>query len=60
MSEELKQVFISYTEGDDDFRIVGKDHEEVLKYLCLFLNDQLNFPYTFSMEYKPKEVNDEL
>ena len=55
----MKQVFISYTEGDDDFRIVGKDHEEVLKYLCLFLNDQLNFPYTFSMEYKPKEVNDE-
>ena len=59
MSEEMKQVFISYTEGDDDFRIVGKDYEEVLKYLCLFLNDQLNFPYTFSMGYKPKEKSNE-
>ena len=55
----MKQVFISYTEGDDDFRIVGKDYEEVLKYLCLFLNDQLNFPYAFSMGYKPKEKSNE-
>lgn len=55
----MKEVFVSFVgdrDGeDDDFRIVGKDYEEVLKYLCLFLNDQLNFPYTFSMEYKPKE-----
>jgi hypothetical protein len=46
---DLKQVFISYTEGDDDFRIVGKDYKEVLKYLCLFLNDQSNFPYRFTL-----------
>jgi len=54
----MKQVFISYTEGDDDFRIVGKDYQEVLKHLCVFLNDQLNFPYQFSMEYIPKEIED--
>jgi hypothetical protein len=47
----MKQVFVSYTEGDDDFRIVGKDYEEVLKYLCLFLNDQDNFPYRFGLTF---------
>jgi hypothetical protein len=49
----MKEVFISFIgdrDGeDDDFRIVGDDYEEVLKHLCLFLNDQLNFPYQFSM-----------
>ena len=46
----MKEVYISYTEGDDDFRIVGEDYKEVLEYLCLFLNDQMNFPYRFSLE----------
>ena len=55
----MKEVYISYTEGDDDFRIVGDDYKEVLEHLCMFLNDQLNFPYTFSMEYKPKENQNE-
>ena len=52
MNDTMKQVFISYTEGDDDFRIVGKDYEEVLKYLCLFLNDQENFPYRFGLKHE--------
>lgn len=52
----MKQIFISYTEaGDnfdaqDDFRIIGDDYEEVLKNLCLFLNDQENFPYRFGFK----------
>jgi hypothetical protein len=46
----MKEVYISYTEGDDDFRIVGEDYKEVLEYLCLFLNDQMNFPYRFSLK----------
>jgi hypothetical protein len=46
----MKQVFISYTEGVDDFRIMGDNYQEVLKNLCLFLNDQENFPYRFSLK----------
>lgn len=46
----MKEIYISYTEGDDDFRIVGEDYKEVLEHLCLFLNDQLNFPYRFSLK----------
>ena len=52
----MREVYISYTEaGDnfddrDDFRIVGEDYKEVLEYLCLFLNDQMNFPYRFSLK----------
>ena len=51
----MKEVFISYTEGDDDFRIVGDDYKQVLERLCLFLNDQTNFPYRFSLEPPQKE-----
>ena len=51
----MKQVFISYTEGDDDFRIVGDNYKQVLQHLCLFLNDQLDFPYRFNLEYKSKD-----
>jgi hypothetical protein len=49
-NSELKTVYVSYTEGDDDFMIVGEDYKEVLKHLCLFLNDQENFPYRFSLK----------
>jgi hypothetical protein len=48
MNDKFKKVFISYTEGDDDFMIIGNDYKEVLDNLCLFLNDQMNFPYSFS------------
>ena len=50
----MKQVFISFVgdrdEDNDDFRIVGDTYEDVLKHLCLFLNDQHNFNYQFSMK----------
>ena len=52
----MKEVYISYTEGDDDFRIVGDDYKEVLEHLCLFLNDQHSFPYRFSLEPINKEA----
>jgi len=52
----MKQVFISYTEGDDDFRIVGEDYKEVLKHLCLFLNDQNNFPYRFGLTFEETKI----
>ena len=52
----MKEIFISYTEGDDDFKIVGEDYKEVLEHLCLFLNDQMNFPYRFSLKPIDKEA----
>ena len=52
----MKEVFVSYTEGDDDFRIVGENYEEVLKYLCLFLNDQHNFPYRFGLTFEEVSI----
>jgi hypothetical protein len=56
----MKEVFVSFVgdrDGeDDDFRIVGKDYEEVLKYLCLFLNDQHNFPYRFGLTFEEVSI----
>ena len=58
----MKEIFISYTEAgndvdaQDDFRIVGDDYKEVLEHLCLFLNDQMNFPYQFSLNPINKEA----
>ena len=51
----MREIYISYTEGEDDFRIVGDDYKEVLEHLCLFLNDQMNFPYQFSLNPINKE-----
>jgi hypothetical protein len=60
----MKELFISYTEAgndvdaQDDFRIVGDDYKEVLERLCLFLNDQSNFPYRFG--FKPMTNGEEI
>tara|TARA_R110000822_G_scaffold292265_1_gene414257 strand:- start:117 stop:302 length:186 start_codon:yes stop_codon:yes gene_type:complete len=60
----MKEIFISYTEAgndvdaQDDFRIVGDDYKEVLERLCLFLNDQSNFPYRLG--FKPMTNGEEI
>ena len=52
----MKTLIISYTDGDYKFKIEGKDYEELLDKLCDFLNGELDFPYTFSIEQKEEVV----
>jgi len=43
-------IVVTYTEGDYEFKIKGKDYKEVLSKLCNFLNGDLDFPYTFTVK----------
>jgi hypothetical protein len=48
--ERQEAIVVTYTEGDYEFKIKGKDYKEVLSKLCNFLNGDLDFPYTFTVE----------